>query len=190
MVLTGPTGGSTIVPGRSTATVNLVDDDGQRGSLTLTVNQTSVEAQAGFVRAVVTRSGGASGAASVEVRATNGSAIEGTDFLLGAGGIETLTWGPGESGPKVATISLLAGEPGTPSKSFSLSLQGSTGATIDGGSSLVTVSIAYPRVPENSGVGGGGMGLGLLALFALLGLLQQHSRNRRASSGSTEGAQQ
>lgn len=183
VVLAGPTGGASLVAGRGSAAVSILDDDGQRGALTLSVSQSTVDADAGFVRAVVTRSAGASGTASVQVRAIDGSAIEGTDYVLGDSGIETLTWASGEAGPKVATISLVAGEPGSAPKSFSVSLQGGEGAVIDGGSSLVTITIGYPRAPENTGVGAGGLGLwGLALLLALVGLRwnQAHKRGQRA----------
>jgi hypothetical protein len=95
---------------------------------------------AGQVTLQVTRTGGATGPASVDYSTTDQSAHAGIDYTALQG---TLQWLDGDSAPKTVSIPLLAQTNIGPTRSFSLTLSNPGYASL-GGSPLATVDIQEP----------------------------------------------
>jgi len=105
---------------------------------TLQLAATSFETGEGtVVNIIVTRSGGSSGAASVDYATADGTAVAGSDYT-GASG--TLTWADGVSGNQ--TISIAISDDGSEElpESFTVTLSNVSGATL-GANSSATVNI-------------------------------------------------
>jgi hypothetical protein len=88
----------------------------------------------------VARSGGSSGAASVDFATLDGTALGGSDYTATTG---TLTWGDGLSGNKTISIPITDDDMVEPSESFTVTLSNVSGATL-GAVSSATVNI----IPE------------------------------------------
>ncbi len=104
----------------------------------LQIAETSYDASEGTVVNIrVTRSGGASGAASVGFATSDGTATGGSDYATASG---TLTWPHGGSGSRTISISIMDDNVAEPLESFTLTLSGASGVTL-GNNASVTVSI-------------------------------------------------
>lgn len=107
LVLTNATGGATLPGGQptsiATATLTIVDDDFTAGRLNLGAATYTTNEAAGAVTISVTRTGGDSGAVSVNYTTANGTATSPSDYLATSG---TLNWNHGETVPKSFTVPL------------------------------------------------------------------------------------
>lgn len=93
----------------------------------------------GSVLVTVSRTGGASGAVSVQYATSDGTATAGTDYTATAG---TLTWADGDATPKTFTVPLLDdGGPGEPTQTLSVLLSRPTGPAGLGPQASAVVSI-------------------------------------------------
>jgi hypothetical protein len=124
--LVNPTGGATL-GNLSTASAYLSDPG---SAVELNFSETAVSmTERGFatVVAIVSRSGSAVGAASVDLVA-GGTATAGADYN---GNVpQTLSWADGDGDPKTVEISIVDDGTGEASETFTLALNNPTGATV------------------------------------------------------------
>ncbi len=92
LTLSGPVG-ATIVAGRDTAVLSILDDD-IGGTIQFTAATYTVVEGAGPATIAVSRSGGAAGGATVDFATSNGTATAGADYTTTTG---TLTFGVGQT---------------------------------------------------------------------------------------------
>ncbi|HUL97232.1 MAG TPA: Calx-beta domain-containing protein [Usitatibacter sp.] len=146
VTLSGATGGALGTP--SSTVVTIVDNDN-----TLQFSAATASANEGASATLtVTRLGGASGAASVNWAAANGTAIAGTKYgTLGNSTPPsgTINWGAGDSASKTISIPILQDGAVTGNQTFTVALSSPSGTgTSLGATTLVTVT----AVDTTSGV--------------------------------------
>ncbi len=139
VALSSPGGGVAIGTPSSAAVTITGDASPAVGSLHLAAASYAVAQSAGTLSVAVDRSGGSSGAVSVNYRTRNGSAVSGTDYTQAGG---TLNWADGDTTPKTFLVAISDVTPFTGSKAFTVALSGpSGGATISNpGSASVTIN--------------------------------------------------
>jgi hypothetical protein len=101
ITLSNPTGGAAI-GGVGAAVLTILDDD---YSLEFTVAAVQIPEGAGPASISVSRTGGASGAVSVDYAVAGGTATSGVDYTAPVGG--TLSWADQDTADKVITIDIL-----------------------------------------------------------------------------------
>ncbi len=121
----------------TTATVTIPANDQVAGTLQFNPSTYTVDEAAGTVTLTVTRTGGSSGAASVNYATANGTATAGSDYTAKNG---TLNWADGDSASKTFAVTILNDSSTEGSESFSASISGATGATL-GSPTSATVTI-------------------------------------------------
>jgi len=135
--LVAPTGGATLAP-RNVASVYIAD----AGSSSLVGFDVATidTAERGFATAVavVTRTGSASGAVSVDYSMSAGDADAGVDFQGAVNG--TLNWADGDADPKWIELSMVDDGTGEADEFVELTLANATGATVS--RSAVRINIA------------------------------------------------
>jgi uncharacterized delta-60 repeat protein len=99
--LTGPAGGNAAF-GLSNAVLRLINPN-FHGYLTISTNIYYGNESAGSISFVVNRVAGSSGTITVQYATTNGTALDGTDFI---GATNTLQWNSGDSSPRTVAIQL------------------------------------------------------------------------------------
>jgi hypothetical protein len=97
------------------------------GTVTLTASSASVNEDAGSVTLYVARTGGVTGAASVDYASSNGTATAGSDYAATSG---TLAWADGDGSTKAITIPVTSDNLVESSETFSLSLSNAAGVTL------------------------------------------------------------
>lgn len=137
ITFSNPTGGLVVPidPATFAATtiLDILDDDGTAGLLGFSATQVTVDELAGQAVLTVTRSGGTTGAVSVDYVFGGGgsTAVAGVNYV-GSGG--TLHWLAGDSTPKQITIPILHDLVATSDRSFGVTLSNpSGGAGLDDG---------------------------------------------------------
>ncbi len=107
LILTNAAGGAKLPGGLPTsaevATLTIVDDDFKPGRLNFSAATYSTNEGAGVARIWVTRTMGSVGSVSVQVAATNGTAIAGQDFRAVT---NLLSWASGRTEPKYFDVPL------------------------------------------------------------------------------------
>ncbi len=104
----------------------------------------SAGAEGSSILVPVARTGGKTGAVSVQLTATAGTATPGDDFTAPAA---TLAWADGEIGPKIISIPLLADALTEGAETFSLSISSPTGGAVITAPASHTVTIADAQSP-------------------------------------------
>ena len=113
-------------------------DNASRAAGTLQLARTSYDTTEGaVVNIYVGRSGGHSGALSVNYATTDGTALAGSDYAAATG---TLTWPDGMSGNQTISIAITDDSAAEASESFTLTLSNASGGTL-GANSSATVDI-------------------------------------------------
>lgn len=145
VTLSNPGGGATFgTP--TTATLTIVDDDNatpQPGSLGFTSATYQATENGGNATITVARSGGSSGAVSVNYSTSNGSGTAGNDYTPANG---TLNWGNGDTANKTFQVPLLDDSAVDGNKTVNLLLQNPAGgATL--GTSGATLTITDNEQP-------------------------------------------
>ena len=137
------TGGALGSP--STAAVTIVGGESQSntGTLALSSASYSVSQSTGSATISVQRSGGSSGAASVDYATSDGTAAAG-DYTAASG---TLTWLDGDSSPKTFNVPISSATPFSGSKNFSVALSMASGSTL-GSPATATVTITGSTQPS------------------------------------------
>ena len=119
----------------------------------------SAEEDGGSVRIYVSRTGGSSGAASVDYATVNGSATAGSDYTAKS---DTLNWSDGDSADKFFDVPISDDTEPEAGEDFTCVLSGPSGASIGSPSTTtVTIPINDQKVPSTST-------WGALLLLALL----------------------
>jgi len=136
VTLSGPTGGA-ILAAPSSATVSITGSEAPTGSLALSSATYSAQQSAGSVAITVDRTGGSSGASSVNYATANGSATAGTDYTAASG---TLNWAGGDSSAKTITVPVSNATPFTGTKSFTVNLTDAVNSAL-GNPASTTVAI-------------------------------------------------
>lgn len=95
----------------------------------------------------VTRTGGSSGAATVDVGATGGTAMSGADYQFTPA---TLSWSAGQSGSRTLALTLIDDADDESNETIVFGLSNATGASLASPSSA-TATIADDDVPPNPG---------------------------------------
>jgi uncharacterized delta-60 repeat protein len=155
--------------GTSSAVVSIGADGGPFGQFRLVGGgPAATEAAPAEVRVV--RDYYSSGAVSVTLTFTAGTATAGADFVADP---ITLTWADGEQGVRAARIPLVNDSVAESFEDFTVNLSNATGGAVIGPQSSLRVIIAANQPPTN--VSGGGGALSLLSVL-LLGLLETMRR--------------
>ncbi|MFC4159336.1 Calx-beta domain-containing protein [Chitinimonas lacunae] len=113
----------------SVATVTVMDNDAQMGTVGFDASQYRVEESGKQARLTVRRNGSAAGAASVRVRTRAGSARDGVDYMTHD---SILNWGDGDASPKWIDIGIADDTEKEGLESFSVELSEPTGVTLNG----------------------------------------------------------
>jgi len=178
--LTNPIGGATL-SAPAIASV-YISDSGAEGSIAF-LAPTIETSETGFATAVavVTRSGSASGAASVDFAIDGGTATAGSDFSGPASG--TLTWEDGDADPKSIEYAITDDGSSENDEFFDIVLSNALGASLGSRDTLrVTIHGAATPPPPPPPSGGGGGSPAPIALVFLLGavVLRRISRTDAA----------
>lgn len=170
LTLSNATGASMGTP--NTATITISDNDvAGPGSLQFNSSGYSVDETAGTVTITVTRTGGSSGAASVNYATSNDTALAGSDYTSTSG---TLNWADGDSADKTFTVSITNDPDAESNEAFNLTLSGATGASMGTpSSSAVTIPFNDGFVPPPAVPAGNAMLFGILFIgIAVYGLMK------------------
>jgi len=135
--LSGISGGAVLGSSRSLS-LSITDNDGQPGTLAFTAATASVPEAGGSVSLSVARSGGSTGAASVQYASFNSSAVAGSDFAATSG---TLNWANGDSATKTIRIPIYNDTLADANETFQVRLSNAAGASL-GSVTQTVVSIA------------------------------------------------
>ncbi|MCX7072599.1 MAG: S8 family serine peptidase [Gammaproteobacteria bacterium] len=135
--LSGATGGA-VLGTTKTQTLTIADNDGLPGVLALSAATASVPEAGGSVTLTVTRSGGSTGAASVQYATFNSSAVAGSDFAATSG---TLSWASGDGSAKTIRVPIYNDAVADANETFQVRLSNAAGASL-GSITQTVVSIA------------------------------------------------
>lgn len=136
----------------------------------------------GLVTITLTRTGGSSGVASVEVVTTGGTADGLTDYFIPPTCVgppcPPITWADGDSAPKTFSITILDDTLGEPAETVLLSLSNPQGATIGNPGSATLILLDNEGVAAIPTLGDAGKLL-LFCLFGTAGTLLLRRRKGR-----------
>lgn len=171
LALSNPTGGATLDPDRSQATLVLggADAGENAGAGTIKFDEASFEALASAGVAVITveREEGSQGAVSIDFATSDGTAVAGTDYTSARG---TLSWADGESGPKTFQVTLLPPSGPGPAKTVLLALSNPTGgAVLDSAHANATLMIENQDTAAPPADGAGLLGFDESQISAIQG---------------------
>ena len=110
-----------------------------RANVSFCASNYSISQAAGAVSVLVTRSGTANAAISVDYSTSNGTAMDGTNY---SGVDGTLKWGENDSSPKTITVPINNAKPFSGSKSFRLALSDPSSRTSIGNPGTASVAIS------------------------------------------------
>ncbi|MBA4179137.1 MAG: hypothetical protein C0506_00975 [Anaerolinea sp.] len=137
LALTGVTGAT--AGAQSTATVNITDDDGT-GTISFTATNYTVAENGTSVTISANRTGGSSGAATVDFATSNGTAtLAGSDYLANSG---TLSWNNGETGNRTFAVTILDDSLVEGAETINLTLSNVTGGAVLASPSTATITIS------------------------------------------------
>jgi Calx-beta domain len=138
----GACGGS----GASTESTSSPPPAANAGTLSFSTATASVSQPATSVTLTVMRSGGSSGAASLQYAAVDGTAASGSNYIASSG---TLSWADGDSSSKSVMVALSTAA-FVGAKNFTLSLSGASGAVLGSpASAVVTISGNGTATPQD-----------------------------------------
>jgi hypothetical protein len=144
VALSNPSGGATLGVPSSASVVITGDAKLPVGSVQLSASSYSVEQNGAMVTITAERTGGSSGAVSVQYATSNGTAVAGTDFTDSSG---SLSWVDGDSASKTLSVPISNAAPFFGSKLFTVTLSGPTHGVTLGSPSSATVSITGDAAP-------------------------------------------
>ena len=104
--------------GLTNAVIRIINPNYQ-GYLNFSTNTYSANLSAGAITFTVQRTVGSKGTLTVEYATTNGTAVNGTDYV---GATNTLTWNSGDVSPRTVSVPLLASSAVGPAKQFGVYL--------------------------------------------------------------------
>lgn len=139
--LSSPTGGAAL-GSPSAATATLIDDEVQRGTLTLSDSAYSVGEAGGSVTINVLRSGGSDGAISVDYSTADVTAASPADYTAVSG---TLKWADGDAEPKLVVVPIVDDADYEPTpENFTVKL-----GNLSGGATLASPDTATVTIRDN-----------------------------------------
>lgn len=130
---------------------------GNNGRIQLRGSSFPVDEEAGEVTIVVKRQQGSAGEVTVDYETTEGSAVDGEDYVGTSG---TLTWDDGDRSDKTFTIEILDDDADEGLETFGVSLSNPTGGATLGAVSSAVVRIKPSDRDDDDDDGGGGGGGG------------------------------
>ncbi|WP_299690007.1 Calx-beta domain-containing protein [Hydrocarboniphaga sp.] len=134
--LSAPTGGATLGTTK-TSLLTITDNDGAPGTIALSSATYGISEAGGSVTITVSRSGGATGSASIDYTTANGSAVAGSDYTAKSG---TLTWANGDAANKTFTVVIANDTLRETAETLQVRLSGAVTATL-GSPASATVTI-------------------------------------------------
>ncbi len=134
--LSSPGGGATLGSAK-TATLTITDDDGSPGSIVLSSASYAITEGTGAITITLQRTGGSTGAASINYVTANGTATAGNDYAAKSG---TVTCANGDAANKSFTISVSNDTLTEPAETFQVRLSAPVTAAL-GATSTATVTI-------------------------------------------------
>lgn len=144
--LSAPSGGAALgSPATANVSVSSNDTPSSSGSIRFTSAAASVAENAGSVTLSLERTGGSSGAVSVNWATANGTATAGADFTAANGSV---SFGDGETGPKSIQVTIADDTTEESSESFSVALSAPSG-----GASLGSPASATVTINDNDAIG-------------------------------------
>ncbi|HUN71744.1 MAG TPA: Calx-beta domain-containing protein [Steroidobacteraceae bacterium] len=175
IALSGAAGGATLgTPHTATVVIAGSGTSGSAGSISLSAASYSVAQSGGAVVIDLQRTGGSSGAVTVNYATSNGTAVAGTDYTAASG---TASWGNGDVSTKSFSVAVSDATPFTGTKTFTVGLSGaSNGASLMAPSSA-TVSIT-----------GGGAATGSVSLSSATYSVQQSAGAAQVTVARTDGS--
>jgi hypothetical protein len=135
--LVSATGATLGTPARTTLTIN-DNDVAPAGSLQFTAAAVSAQESVGSQTILVSRTGGSSGAVSVQYQTANGTATAPSDFATTSG---TLTWAAGDTAQKTIAIPIVNDSAVEGAETFSVTLSNPTGGATIGAPTTATITI-------------------------------------------------
>lgn len=137
--LASPSGGASLgSPATASVAVSSNDTPSSSGSIRFTAASANVAENAGSVTLSLERTGGSSGAVSVNWATANGTATAGADFTAANGSV---SFGDGETGPKSIQVTIADDTTEESSESFSVALSAPSGGAALGSPASATVTI-------------------------------------------------
>lgn len=121
-----------------------VSTTGPGGAVQFTAASASVAESAGSITITASRTGGSSGAASVNYATSNGTAVAPGDYTAITSG--TLNWTNGDAANKTFNVAIADDSTYEGNETFTVTLSGATGTTL-GGPSVSTITINENDVP-------------------------------------------
>jgi len=147
LTLSGATGATLGAP--ASAVLTITDDEVPpvTGSLQLSAATYNVNENSGTIPITINRTGGSSGAASINYATSNGTATAGSDYTATNG---TLNWADGDAASKTFNIPITDDAVYEGNETVNLTLSGATGATLGAPASAV-LTITDDEVPPANG---------------------------------------
>ncbi len=137
---------------------------------------------AGTVTLTIQRSGGSSGAASVQFSTADGSAAAGSDYDAASG---TVNWADGETGAKTLSLTVRDDSASEADETFTVTLSAVSGASA-GNLQQITVTVrdndTAATPPSSGGSGGGSTGYWAGVVLLVLAAMRRN-RARRSVDG-------
>ena len=127
---------------------NIAQPTGTPGSVALGQSTYTINETGGSLVVSVVRTGGSSGAVSVNYSTANGTAIAGQDFTAVSG---SLSWANGETGAKTFSIPLLNDGLVENNETFGIAISNPTGGVTLGQPTSATVTLQSEDVPSQPG---------------------------------------
>jgi hypothetical protein len=144
IALTNPSSDVNIIsPGSATITIS-GDQATSAGTLALSASTYSIAQTAGNLTIAVNRTGGSTGAISVEYATANGTAVSGTDYTAATG---TLSWASGDTAAKTFQVAISNATAFAGTKTLSVSLATPTGGATLGAPTSATISVTGSTAP-------------------------------------------
>jgi streptogramin lyase len=154
LTLTDPAGGATLgTP--SGAVLTIADNDPPQnnpGTLQFTASTYNAAENGGSVTITVTRSGGSSGAVSVQFTTTDNTGIAGQDYTATT---QTLSWADGDTSSRTVTVPILDAHLLGGQRLVNLALSAPTGGTALGSPNAAVLVIADNDAPSSGPPTGG-----------------------------------
>jgi hypothetical protein len=170
LTLSNPGGGAVL--GTNTAVLTILDDDSP-GTLQFSSATYSVNEGGGTATITVPRTGGSTGAVSVDYATSDGTATSGVDYTTTSG---TLNWADGDSASKTFNIPIIDDSDIEGSETVNLSLSNPTGGAILGTNAAVLTiadndgaAVTVPTMTE----------WGMIVLVLLIGLSSAYYLKRK-----------
>lgn len=171
--ISAPEGGAGLAT--SFANVTIAGDSYPAGLLVVRWVETVHEGN--VARVYLGRDDYGTGAVSVDVAITGGSATLGSDYTL-PGQPMRLSWGDGDRSDQVLEIPIVEDRREEPTETIAIALTGATGGALIGAQSTALIEIR----DDDAGGGGGGGGGRAGVLFVLLSSLAGWLRSRRRAA--------